>query len=268
MTDLIAEYEASLRRRRRSDETIRQYINALRRMERGLPAGVVRCTPDELADWIYNGRRSETTHTYYSSVVRGFGKWLTDPKDPWLDWHASEDLPEAVPDTAFIRPATEAEFAEIRARAVAPWIDLYELAGWGGLRCIEIHRLDRKHLTREEIRILGKGGKWRTVPTHPDIWTRFADRPAGPIARDRDGTPLNRAQVIARGDYQLRKLGVGVTMHQLRKRFATRVYKESDHNIRLVQLLLGHANVNTTQRYLGVDAEEATDVVTRLTVAA
>lgn len=271
MTDLIAEYATWLKRphrgKRRSDYTIEQYAGILRRMDRQILGGVATASLDELIGWIYAGDRGDTTHAHYTTIVRGFGAWATDPEIDRLDFHWSDKLPEVVADSAEIRPATEEEFASIRERAASPWIDLYELAGWAGLRCVEIYRVDQGHMTEQETRILGKGNKWRVVPTHPLLWERFAGRPPGPLARDRDGAPMTRTQVIARGDNHLRRMGFKVSMHQLRKRFATQVYRESGHDIRLVQRLLGHKYVNTTQKYLGVDMKEAADVVGRLRVA-
>jgi integrase/recombinase XerC len=41
----------------------------------------------------------------------------------------------------------------------------------------------------------------------------------------------------------------------LRHRFATRAYRGS-RNLRVVQVLLGHSSVATTERYTAVDADE------------
>ena len=43
----------------------------------------------------------------------------------------------------------------------------------------------------------------------------------------------------------------GVTLHSLRHRFATRAYA-ADRDVFAVQQLLGHAQANTTQRYVKV----------------
>ena len=48
--------------------------------------------------------------------------------------------------------------------------------------------------------------------------------------------------------------------HTLRKSFAQRVYQQTA-DIYMVQELLGHQNVQTTQRYLGVDYVKARDAV-------
>jgi len=44
--------------------------------------------------------------------------------------------------------------------------------------------------------------------------------------------------------------------HSLRRTKASIIYKASD-NLRAVQILLGHAKIENTVRYLGVDVEDA-----------
>jgi integrase len=46
------------------------------------------------------------------------------------------------------------------------------------------------------------------------------------------------------------------TPHAVRHYYATRAYHQSGKNLRLVQELLGHVDIGTTARYLGVDVEE------------
>ena len=55
--------------------------------------------------------------------------------------------------------------------------------------------------------------------------------------------------------------------HTLRKSFAQRVYEQTG-DIYMVQELLGHQNVQTTQRYLGVDYVKARDAVEAMALAA
>lgn len=42
----------------------------------------------------------------------------------------------------------------------------------------------------------------------------------------------------------------GWPSHSLRRRFATKIENET-HDIRSIQMLLGHSDLSTTQRYLG-----------------
>ena len=53
--------------------------------------------------------------------------------------------------------------------------------------------------------------------------------------------------------------------HSLRKSFAQRVYEQSN-DIYLVQELLGHKSVSTTQRYLGVNYADARTAVEKMAV--
>ena len=54
--------------------------------------------------------------------------------------------------------------------------------------------------------------------------------------------------------------------HSLRKSFAQRVYEQSN-DIYLVQELLGHKNVETTQKYLGVNYADARAAVEGMALA-
>lgn len=55
----------------------------------------------------------------------------------------------------------------------------------------------------------------------------------------------------------LRKVGT----HSFRKYFATNIYINSNYNILLVSRLLQHAEVKTTQRYIGIDNKEIEDAL-------
>ena len=55
--------------------------------------------------------------------------------------------------------------------------------------------------------------------------------------------------------------------HSLRKSFAQRVYEQSG-DIYLVQELLGHRNVSTTQKYIGVNYASAREAVESMALAA
>lgn len=254
--DLITEYEEHLRHLRRRKSTIEGYVGILRRMEAQMPAGLTAATQEEIENWIFEPGRGDATHGHYITVVSGFWKWATDPLHRRFDFDPTADLPAIRTSTEKpVRVATEAEYADVRARARDPYLDLYLLAGDGGLRSIEISRIDREHLTERELRVYGKGSKWRTVPTHPRIWERFGSRPPGPLAVDLRGNPLTETQVVSWGNGHLKRaLGYrNLSMHSCRKRFGTALYEACGKDIRVVQEALGHASVTTTQIYIGVN---------------
>ncbi len=141
-----------------------------------------------------------------------------------------------------------------------------ELLYGSGLRVGEVASLtlDRVDLDRERILVRGKGDKERELPmsdysvravsdylrlgrgamSGEDTRTLFFNRRRKPFT-ERD----SRAMV---GQYAERLLpGRRVTPHTLRHSFATHLL-EGGADIRVVQELLGHASVATTQRYTHV----------------
>jgi integrase/recombinase XerD len=115
------------------------------------------------------------------------------------------------------------------------------------------------------IRVTGKGGKDRLVPLgeHSLDWiTRWCDGPrrvwvgstgSPALFISARGQPLTRQAVWYRIRRHARAAGIGdgVSPHKLRHSFATHLL---DHgaDLRVVQLLLGHADLGTTQIYTHV----------------
>lgn len=102
-----------------------------------------------------------------------------------------------------------------------------------------------------------KSGRVRSVPMAPDVATalaRLADRGEfvsdddlvfpGELGRYLDGSALRRRYVDALGRAGLRRL----RFHDLRHTFGTRMIGKAD--IRRVQEWMGHADIQTTMKYL------------------
>ena len=84
------------------------------------------------------------------------------------------------------------------------------------------------------------------------------DRPLFP-SRQKSGTVAMHRQTahdILKTAFTAAGLNGKLATHSLRKSFAQRVYDQSG-DIYLVQELLGHKNISTTQRYLGVNYADA-----------
>jgi site-specific recombinase XerD len=122
----------------------------------------------------------------------------------------------------------------------------------GEAAAIEVGAVDKANLL---LRVIGKGNKERRVPlpqpvledlrklwrTHENPRWLFPNRTnSGPVTRDalhRTFAAVARAAGIA-----------GVTSHCLRHSYATRLL-ENGVDTRVVQVLLGHANIATTAIY-------------------
>ncbi|MDX1542075.1 MAG: tyrosine recombinase XerC [Geminicoccaceae bacterium] len=164
------------------------------------------------------------------------------------------------------------EATELAARA--PWVALRDRALFlllygGGLRIGEALLLERAALGRNPralraLTVTGKGNKSRRVPILEPValgLARYVD--ACPHVQD-DRTPLflgvrgGRLQAaVARRQMQTlrRLLGLpeSTTPHSLRHGFATEMLA-GGADLRVIQDLLGHASLSTTQGYTKVDA--------------
>ena len=87
-------------------------------------------------------------------------------------------------------------------------------------------------------------------------------RPLFPSRQKSGSVPMHRqtAHDILKTAFTAAGLNGKLATHSLRKSFAQRVYEQSG-DIYLVQELLGHKNVSTTQRYLGVNYASARKAV-------
>jgi integrase/recombinase XerD len=166
---------------------------------------------------------------------------------------------------------------DLRGRA------LLELLYAAGLRVSEAIGLDREDLSLDGgyVRVIGKGDKERLVPVGDvalDWLGRWLEegRPAllavhhvapvrgGPLFLGDRGGRLARQQAFAivRGAARRAGLAEGVSPHTLRHSFATHLL-EGGADLRIVQELLGHASISTTQLYTHVTGERVREIYAR-----
>lgn len=269
MTGLIEQYLEWLRIRGCTQRTIEARHDILHRIDRDLPYGIESATFEELKGWLYRDGWSKSTKRTYYGAIRGLFTWATNPLDPRLDFDPSQMLPRPNAPAGIPKPVTDEQLAHILTHADEPYRTWAHLAAYEGLRCIEISRLCRQHVTQQHTTILyGKGDEPGIVPTHPAVWRIIEPLPAGPVAWTRSGAPANARYISVRSViYFAEKLHMpGVSMHRLRHWFATATYAASGEDIRAVQELLGHASVAMTQRYIQVGAGRKAAAVAALPV--
>jgi integrase/recombinase XerC len=139
-----------------------------------------------------------------------------------------------------------------------------------GLRVSELAGLDLADVDRAErtVRVLGKGGKERAVPygAHAAraLDAYLAGRTRGPVFVGRRGGRLTVRAIHAM--VRRRSVAAGlvrrVTPHTLRHTFATHLL-DAGADLRMIQELLGHSRLSTTQRYTHVGAEQLMRVYDR-----
>ena len=151
-----------------------------------------------------------------------------------------------------------------------------------GLRISELVSLDLADINYEDnsIKFYGKGNKERYVPLHQEalaaINNYLPDRNQIET-NDKDAEQAlflsNRGNRISQRTIQImvkkyaKKAGIKnpdrITPHKLRHSFATMVYKKTK-DLRIIQELLGHSDISTTQIYTHTDKEQRKDAVNQL----
>ncbi len=138
-----------------------------------------------------------------------------------------------------------------------------------GLRVAELCGLDRADLDRFRgtVRVLGKGNKERIVPIGDQALSALdgylALRPTGdgPLFQNLRGGRLTVRSVhrIVKARALSAGLARPVSPHTLRHTFATHMLDQGA-DLRLIQDLLGHSRLSTTQKYTHVSADRLTKV--------
>jgi integrase/recombinase XerD len=165
--------------------------------------------------------------------------------------------------------AGAADIIRVRDRAIL------ELLYATGARVSEIVNMDLDDLIDPEIvRLFGKGSKERIVPVgkyaqaavaaylvrvRPTLATLSLGTPA--LFLNQRGSRLSRQSIwqIISDSAQAAKLGVEVSPHTFRHSFATHLL-EGGADVRVVQELLGHASVTTTQIYTLVTVDALREI--------
>jgi len=219
-----------------------------------------------------------------AASIRAFYRFCYAEELIETDVAALIDLPRQVqrlPDTLDAREVSELLDATSGLDVVARRDRaLLELLYAAGLRISEALSLDRQDLSMAGgfVRVIGKGDKERLVPVGDvalsalEAYLAERDRLAAgggeagrePLFLSRRGRRLDRMAAWRVMRDAARRVGLSgrVTPHTLRHSFATHLL-EGGADLRVVQELLGHASVTTTQLYTHVTGERIRQVYAR-----
>jgi len=224
-------------------------------------------------------RYSAATVARVLAAVRGFHRFLVregvskaDPAEPVGSPRVSRSLPRALSLEEVERLlAAVPEDGAIASRDHA----ILELLYAAGLRISELTALDVDDLDLDDatVRCFGKGSKERMVPLGRaaiDALKRYLTQARPELARPLSGAALflnaRGTRLTRQGCWKLIKkhaakaeLRRRISPHTLRHSFATHLL-DGGAEIRVVQELLGHASVSTTQVYTLVSRERLREV--------
>lgn len=242
--------------------------------KQGLPLGDV--GTDELSDFLAERKLSglAASSLRVTTVhLKVFFRWLAsreklpmDPAEPLLSPRPDQTLPETLHASEVKKLLDSIDTSQHLGRRDVAILELFYSSG---LRLSEVCGVKLENLDLDEgfIRVTGKGNKTRIVPVggraretisnyllneRPNLVTK---RTSSEIFISIRGTKLSpdRVRQIVKERAKLAGIDQGVYPHLLRHSFATHLL-EGGADLRVIQELLGHADISTTQIYTHVDS--------------
>ncbi len=293
-TEWWAPFEAFLAKERRySAYTVRNYRQAFEDFYRWLAspgvglwsAGLDALTARDMRDFVIEAQRRfdrRTLHNHASGLRTFFKYWMHHGKlkrDPLLGVplpKLEKRLPKFLTEEQMKRLLTgpqcllEAEALDIHTA----WRDrlAMEILYGGGLRVSELVALNYGDVDPQSgvARVLGKGKKERLCPlggiAHA-VLKKFRDEHAldkghdAPVLQNSAGGRMKVGQVQTMLKRYLAAAGLplDLTPHKLRHSYATHLLN-AGADLRLVQELLGHSQLATTQIYTHVSVARLKDI--------
>jgi integrase/recombinase XerD len=221
----------------------------------------------------YDGGLSGRSTSRFLSSLRGFCQFMLRQKirsDDPVSLLQNPKLPQSLPKTL-----TESQVIDLLN---APKIDdpiqlrdkaMLEVLYATGLRVTELVslRLDQLSLQQGVVRVTGKGSKDRLVPLGEEAidWvSTFLKQGRGALLKSESDIifPSKRGVAMTRQTFwhriklysQIANIQTDLSPHTLRHAFATHLLNHGA-DLRVVQMLLGHSDLSTTQIYTHVATE-------------
>ncbi len=277
--------------RRYSDYTVRNYRQAFEDFYRWLVGanlwarGIAALGSREMRDFVIEGQRRfdrRTLHNHASGLRTFFKFWMRHGKMrtnpllgvplPKLEKRLPKFLTEEQMKLLLTGPQRLLDNEAIDPHTACRDRLAMELLYGGGLRVSELAGLNFGDIDFEAgvARVLGKGNKERLCPlgrVAVAVVTKFRDEyardkgPTGAVLTNANGRPMDVREVqrMLKRYLSLAGLPLDLTPHKLRHSYATHLLN-AGADLRLVQELLGHSQLATTQVYTHVSVARLKEI--------
>jgi site-specific recombinase XerD len=268
ITDAIVQYRRFLKRRNCSIHTVKNYMHTLRQFILWVNVPIEQVIGKEILgyiDHLQTRRLQPKTINCHLDSIRGFYNYLIDeegvkmqnPVKRNYNLRLAKPLPKYLRDEEVVRFFDRIKNSRDQA--------IFTLMLRCGLRVEEVAKLTLRavDLLRAQLFIYdGKGSKDRIVYLSSDaleILSSYLKKRSSSrvqrvflvekgIYKDK---PLSVRGIQKRMEYYAKLAGLKISCHQLRHTMATQLLN-ADADLVVIQDLLGHSQIRTTQRYCKV----------------
>ena len=273
-TKLLTDYEYYLRMERAmSPNTVASYCSDIQKFLASCEVSVDKVQPDDILQYLSTSKKvSERSQARLLSALRSFYDWMQ------IDGYMSENPCDRVemPKLGVYLPSVLSEEeveALINSVDCSDWMGfrdkaILEVLYGCGLRVSEAVglRISGLYLDEGFIRIIGKGNKERLVPLgelacnavreYLDVRPLPGDSESSDLLfLNRFGKSFSRVSMFKLIKKQALIAGISkeISPHTLRHSFATHLV-ENGADLRVVQEMLGHESITTTEIYTHIEA--------------
>lgn len=272
---LLKSYSYYLRiERQMSPNTVDAYVRDVKEFLCSCPSPAASVVPDDVLAHMSSrsDEVSKRSQARFLSSLRSFFDWMVlegertdNPCDSIDSPKLGRYLPEVLSEEeveAIISSVQLRDWMGVRDRAIL------EILYGCGLRVSEVCGLLISHVYPDEhfVRVVGKGDKERIVPMGDPAadafraWLQVRPEPSAPqyddiVFLNRHGSALSRVSVFNMVKKQAMLAGVRkeISPHTFRHSFATHLL-EHGADLRIVQEMLGHESILTTEIYTHIDS--------------
>ncbi len=269
LTDVLRKWRSWQEAQRLSRRTITSRAETIRHLVDFTGAQPLEITPDDIIEFCGRSEITETSAATYHENIRAFSMWavVTELRDD----DPTMRTPRPKRSKSQPRPLLDSQIERLFVQVNRRRTYLYLLfAALAGLRVSEIARIRGEHIDLEAgvFEVLGKGNRKDTLPLHPVLiaelrrWPRVGPLFSSYVSADEHVTGKAVSAAISQ---VMRKAGVLGKPHQIRHWFGTALLR-SGVDVRVVQTLLRHRSLATTEIYTEVIAVMQSDALNHLTI--
>ena len=229
---------------------------------------------NEIREFLYKSEESAKTNAHYLTVLKGFYAYLLEVNI--IKINPCENIKSPKLEKKLPKLLTEDEINKLLDITLRKPIDyrnkaMLEVLYGTGIRISELLNLELSNLYIEEsiIKVMGKGSKERIVPLS-DITIKYLEmyinEYRGLILKTKESNYVfvnyNGLKMSRQGFFKILKslceeahIDKEISPHVLRHSFATHLLNNGA-DLRIIQELLGHENITTTEIYSHISNEK------------